>query len=68
VTCATYQVYAAANAAYPKSTFTPFALLGASAAAGFTHAGGAADGVQYDYLVRIVHPQLGPGPFGAYGQ
>ncbi|HZI95211.1 MAG TPA: C25 family cysteine peptidase [Patescibacteria group bacterium] len=67
-TCAAYRVYAATNAPFPKSSFAPFALIGGTASTSFTHVGAAVDANQYDYLVRIVHPQLGPGPLGAYGQ
>jgi len=68
VTCATYRIYGATNAPYPKSSFAPFGVIGNTSLTTFTHVGAAADPNMYDYLVRIVHPSLGLGPLGAYGQ
>lgn len=68
VTCGLYRIYAATNAPYPKSSFAPFAVIGNTGLTSFTVVGAVANGSQYDYLLRIVHPQLGMGPLGAYGQ
>ncbi|HET9481620.1 MAG TPA: C25 family cysteine peptidase, partial [Candidatus Polarisedimenticolia bacterium] len=68
VPCATFQVYAAADAPFPKSSIAPFTMIGTSSGASFTHTGAGAGTVDYDYLIVMVHPQQGAGPFGAYGQ
>ncbi|HEY3176050.1 MAG TPA: C25 family cysteine peptidase [Candidatus Polarisedimenticolia bacterium] len=68
VPCAMYRVLAAPDAPYPKSSLTPFTLVFDTGSPTFTHVGAAASATHYDYLVRIVHPQLGEGPLGAYGQ
>lgn len=68
VPCATYRIYAATNAGFPKSSITPFVQIGTSTVPTFTHVGAWTDGNQYDYLIVIQHPTLGPGPFGHYGQ
>ncbi len=65
--CASYKVYAAPNA-NPKSSFAPFVDLGDVSSAGFTHVGAGTGTTSYDYLVRVVHPSLGLGPLGHYGQ
>lgn len=66
--CVVYRVYAAPNRGLPKSSFGPFVYLRDVASPGFVHVGAAADANTYDYLVRVLHPQLGLGPLGAYGQ